>query len=822
MNLSFMQNEWVLALCWTLIHSLWQGFLLAMATGAIMIVTRKANAGKRYKLLTGLFFVFMMVTISTFIIEYQPVSHADGDRVVSLLNNSNLLDAGVVNHHTAVTISLLDRFKDYFNTHASLIVMIWFIIFIARFIKLTANVASIQRLRYYRTHTPSQQWINRMNELVAVLGLRTKIQLLESAVVKVPMVLGIFKPVILLPLGLLAHLPANEIEAILLHELAHIKRRDFLVNLLQNFAETIFFFNPALMWLSSVIRDERENCCDDIAIAVTNNKTNFINALIAFQEYNFSNTTYTVGFPGRKNQLLNRVTRIVNEKNKTLNATEKSLLTLGMGIFMLFSFAAAKKITPPVLTPVVVESQFTQPMNEPSEELKSEEGKIQVDKTARLEEPIISEDKEMYTPETHEYIDTVPSKTKPATGTGKSVYGSSDADKMDQSSLYENISVSRKNERKDVSVTARKKDGTEYSFKKVNGTLTELAIDGNPISQKDFSNYTATIEEIETVAKYREEKSLEKLALSREREAKMLNDKKNQLALRMKEQQDRRKFQVERDHVAESMKKATLDLKVKQDSIDNSKRSVDFKTKRDSAFNKKELTLKHKSEIRLKTKNYPDSIKWKKMESKNVSGKWKAEPFMKETVVYGDVAKFEGKDSARSYAHYGEVVKYTDLVKEGPVDKTSPRMKNSKEDKLSPKIKDNIQKEKTEKINDKLIRDSIKRVLDAKKQGALFNRKKDLIRTQLINDGIRRDATAARMRDIIKDLEKEGVKMDVKTGWFGLDGDKFVVDGKPMTRELHNKFIEKYINPNNGLGYFYGPVKVSGKGYFIDHNDLAR
>ena len=109
--------------------------------------------------------------------------------------------------------------------------------------------------------------------------------LLESAIVKVPVVIGLLKPVILLPLGLLSNLPPDQVEAVLLHELAHIRRKDYLVNLLQSFAEVVFFFNPALLWISSLMREERENCCDDVAISHIKNKKQFIHALVAFQEY---------------------------------------------------------------------------------------------------------------------------------------------------------------------------------------------------------------------------------------------------------------------------------------------------------------------------------------------------------------------------------------------------------------------------------------------------------------------------------------------------------------------------------------------------------
>ena len=106
------------------------------------------------------------------------------------------------------------------------------------------------------------------------------------------------------------------------HELAHIRRKDYLVNLVQSFAEVVFFFNPALLWISSLLREERENCCDEVAISHTNDKKQFIHALVAFQEYatHTSNKQPTIAFAGRKNYLLNRVKRIIYNENKKLNA----------------------------------------------------------------------------------------------------------------------------------------------------------------------------------------------------------------------------------------------------------------------------------------------------------------------------------------------------------------------------------------------------------------------------------------------------------------------------------------------------------------------
>ena len=95
--------------------------------------------------------------------------------------------------------------------------------------------------------------------------------LLESALANVPVVFGHFRPVILVPAGLLAGLPPEQIQAILLHELAHIRRCDYAVNFLQRLVEGLFFYHPATWWIARVIRAERENCCDDAAVAITGN-----------------------------------------------------------------------------------------------------------------------------------------------------------------------------------------------------------------------------------------------------------------------------------------------------------------------------------------------------------------------------------------------------------------------------------------------------------------------------------------------------------------------------------------------------------------------
>ena len=115
-------------------------------------------------------------------------------------------------------------------------------------------------------------------------------QLLESCLTDVPVVLGYLRPVVLMPAGALLGLPVEQIEAILLHELAHVRRADYVVNLLQTFVESLFFYHPGVWWISRVIRAERENCCDDLVVETQGDAGQYAAALAAFEEYRYGQT----------------------------------------------------------------------------------------------------------------------------------------------------------------------------------------------------------------------------------------------------------------------------------------------------------------------------------------------------------------------------------------------------------------------------------------------------------------------------------------------------------------------------------------------------
>jgi bla regulator protein BlaR1 len=352
---SHLLNEAAMAACWTLVHSLWQGLLLIILTGLVMVSTRKCRPVLRYRLLSALIVLFVIGAVTTFAREWDAQSSQEVVRQAPAGGVDNGVEpavgagvgvvpvAGVVDgvapavgggSSIAAVIgscaAMVERVNTFLSAHAAPIVMVWLVILGVRLGRMGWALAYTRHIRQREGRPLPEYWTGRLKELSERLGLRRSVGLLESAVMKVPVAFGHLKPVIFIPLGLFAKLPPEQAEAILLHELAHIKRDDYLVNLLQRMAEHLFFFNPGVLWLSALIREARENCCDDMAIAETGDKKQLVRALIGFRELSsYAGPVYGMGFAGRRNVFVNRIARIVHNRSKGL--------TVGEGVFFGFS-----------------------------------------------------------------------------------------------------------------------------------------------------------------------------------------------------------------------------------------------------------------------------------------------------------------------------------------------------------------------------------------------------------------------------------------------------------------------------------------------------
>ncbi|WP_255703446.1 M56 family metallopeptidase [Dyadobacter chenhuakuii] len=262
-------------------------------------------------------------------------------------------------------------------------------------------------------------------------------------------------------------MPEAQIEAIILHELAHIKRRDYLVNLIQIFCENVFFFNPALLWLSRLIREEREHCCDDLAISVMENKTSFVHALVSFQEYNLNGSAFEMAFSKKRNHLLDRIKRIIYNNNKPLNAMEKLFVTISLITVAALSAAVSQDSL--TSAPVQVQKVTASSMPAPLAAVEP------------LPVAVVNQD-------------TLPKKKiepKPANA-------EEGVEVTENISLNYNVdSNSNINIKSNgVSTYSINVNGKHYEMVKIKDKITTLMIDGNEIPKEDFPKYQQEINQV--------------------------------------------------------------------------------------------------------------------------------------------------------------------------------------------------------------------------------------------------------------------------------------------------------------------------------------
>jgi beta-lactamase regulating signal transducer with metallopeptidase domain len=325
----------VTALSRTLMHSLWQGALLSVVTGLIMTFTRKTSSALRYNLLVAALALFAVVVTGTLVMEFNQDATRAPVAAGSYSADARSAPAGTTVYPAAASLSVTEIIGAYLNRYAAVIVWIWLLVVCARCVQFTAGLNDVYKLRRKDLFRIDRYWEERLRQLGLQVGIKRWVGIFESGRTKTPMVTGYLKPLILVPIGMLASLSAEEAEAILLHELAHIRRADYLVNLMQNLLEIVLFFNPPVLWLSALIKAERENCCDDMVLA-RSSKVNYLKALLACEEYNQPSPAYAMALKGSNGGLKNRVARIISNKNLSLSGKEKSLLAaclIATGIF---------------------------------------------------------------------------------------------------------------------------------------------------------------------------------------------------------------------------------------------------------------------------------------------------------------------------------------------------------------------------------------------------------------------------------------------------------------------------------------------------------
>lgn len=319
---------------WTLIHSLWQsaGILLVIS---FLVYFLKPNSNFKYWLNVSGIATQLLVSGITFLWIFEPyqahLSYPKNELFTySVLTRINLVPQN---------LSLIQQVKFFIAANLELIVNIWLFGVAVLMIKFLLSYWYVNKLKNNGIKTINTKTEEVFNDLVSKMNFKKSVQIFESSRVTIPIVIGHLKPVVLLPVGLATGLSIRQLEAVLAHELAHVKRHDFLVNLIQSITEILFFFNPAIWFISNQIRKERENCCDDVAVSLTGDKLLLIKALTQIETYR-NEPSLAMAFGRRRYTLLERVQRILGV-NRSKSISYESIIgfvvfTVVIGIYLTY------------------------------------------------------------------------------------------------------------------------------------------------------------------------------------------------------------------------------------------------------------------------------------------------------------------------------------------------------------------------------------------------------------------------------------------------------------------------------------------------------
>lgn len=287
------------ALAWTLLHFLWQGAAIAGALALALRLLGRAGAPARYAAACAALLLMALAPPVTLALLWAPASAPPPGVPFLLLPLGDAPAALPAPAPTAGAQAL------------ALLLLAWMAGALFMSARLALGIAALRAVvRRHATPLPPA-WQARLDRIAHDLGLRRRVRLLGSDHIDAPLTLGWLRPVILVPLSALTALPAPCLEAILAHELAHVRRWDYLVNVLQTAVEAALFYHPCVHWVSRCIRAEREHCCDDVAAAHVGDPIRYARALLRLEELRAEVPAIAVAATG--GSLMNRVKRLVQK-----------------------------------------------------------------------------------------------------------------------------------------------------------------------------------------------------------------------------------------------------------------------------------------------------------------------------------------------------------------------------------------------------------------------------------------------------------------------------------------------------------------------------
>jgi beta-lactamase regulating signal transducer with metallopeptidase domain len=344
---------------WTLIHFIWQGAIVAFLVYVSRALLSRAQATVRYgSACAGMLLLLILPVLTSCILsraDGTATGQAAGTQVREIARDIQSQPVSIAPDSAAFVYERGDPaspaqafpLRQWVADRFGLILP-WLILFWAAGV-LGLSIRFFGGLRFSRrlirkSAWPLDEWRQSLDGLSRRLRISRPVRLCQSALVQVPTVIGWLKPVILIPASALTGLSSEQIEALLAHELAHIRRHDYLINVLQTVVENLLFYHPAVWWISKQVRLERENCCDDIAVGACGNVLTYARALADLELLRSARPPLAVAATG--GSLLDRIERLLGRSRPASHqfAPQWSVLLGGaIAIITVVSFVAGPK-----------------------------------------------------------------------------------------------------------------------------------------------------------------------------------------------------------------------------------------------------------------------------------------------------------------------------------------------------------------------------------------------------------------------------------------------------------------------------------------------
>lgn len=346
---------------WTLVHSLWQGAAVALLAAIAMAMLCRRAPAARYVVGCAALLLILVSLVATFFALPGPLAQ----HTVSMptfpapAQSGSMVTLGTPFPRVipaTPTPALAQRLQPLLPFCS----VLWIIGITILSIRHVGGWMRVQQLRRHATPLSGEPWEPLLRRVCEHLGLKRVVRIAESALVQVPSVAGYFKPVILLPICAMSGLSSQQLEGLIAHELAHVRRHDYVVNLVQIVIETLLFYHPAAWWISRRIRQERENCCDDLAASVCANRIAYVQALAAMEELRMVPGELVLA--ARGGTLLPRVRRLLGvqspgQRSWSLTAAIIVVVVALVPLFVAQRSAKAEKAAPAASSPATARSQ---------------------------------------------------------------------------------------------------------------------------------------------------------------------------------------------------------------------------------------------------------------------------------------------------------------------------------------------------------------------------------------------------------------------------------------------------------------------------------